>query len=137
MQPKNEVGEGERSSGYGIDARKKPQDWTLENSSLWWLSLDLFQNPGNILLMSSIPFCVGAYYGYSRPGNNLEEWVSDLPRESHSKATSASTRAARKAIEKETEIMASRQLGVQLAARALGVATLGTVGTFGVLAGGE
>jgi len=98
----------------------------------------LFQNPGNILIMSSLPFCFGAYYGYARPGNNLEEWISDLPKESpSSKTVSAGTRAANKAIEREAEIMASRQLGVQLAARAFGIATLGTVGAFGALAGGE
>ena len=140
MRSTSEEGEGERSNENGVDSKnsKQPQEWTLEKSSLWWLSSDLFQNPGNILIMSSIPFCFGAYYGYARPGNNLEEWISDLPKESaSSKTVSAGTRAANKALEREAEIMASRQLGVHLAARALGVATLGTVGAFGALAGGE
>ena len=139
MRPNSDDTEGERSSDNIIDSktRKLPQQWTLENSSLWWLSSDLFQNPGNILILSSIPFCFGAYYGYVRPGNNLEEWVSDLPKESPSKTGSLRTQMAQKAIEREAEIMASRQLGVQLAARALSIATLGTFGAFGALAGGE
>lgn len=145
MQATGESGD-DRGSDSKDDSSRPPSilgkstDWKLENSSLWWLSLDFFQNPANILLISSVPFCAGAYYGYSRPGNNLEEWVSDLPPENRdsTKATnSAGNRIARKAIEKETEIMATRQLGAQLAVRALGVATLGIVGTFGVVAGGQ
>jgi len=142
MQPGDEVSQGERSYENGVDATSnKPQEgWTLENSSLWWLSFDLFQNPGKILLMTSIPFCAGAYYGYARPGNNLEEWVSDLPKEESDWKKGESQRslgANRKALEREAQIMASRQLGLQVATRALGIATLGTVGTFGLLTGSE
>jgi hypothetical protein len=139
MGPTSRACEEETSSDHRHDTTNKtPHVWTLENSSLWWLGLDVFQNPANILLMSSIPFCVGAYYGYARPGNNLEEWVSDLPKESHSKPMStAGNRISRMAMEKEAEIMAARQLGVQVAARAFGIATLGTIGSFGVLTGGE
>lgn len=82
---------------------------------------------------------MGAYYGYRKPGPNLEEWVGDAPKEPTMipDRKKPQNLAARRAVEKEAEIMVSRQLGFQVASRALGLATLGTVGTFGILGAGK
>lgn len=131
-------GSNEESNGGAKDSNGPPKmaaEFQLENSSLWWLTLDFFQHPGNVLLMSSFPLCIGAYYGYKQPGANLEEWVGDVPTESKSSA-GRSNRVAQKAMQREAEIMASRQLGLQVASRALGVATIGTIGIFGILGAG-
>lgn len=132
------------------------REWKLEESSLWWLSLDFFQHPGNILFLTSIPFCMGAYYGYAQPADRLEQWVGDDPHNNPHHSTSSQTTsrnnntstkkaafattsadaATTRALQRESEIFANRQMGVRLAARALGLATLGTIGTFGVLGAG-
>lgn len=122
------------------------KEWKLEESSLWWLSLDFFQNPGNILLLTSVPFCMGAYYGSIQPAERLEEWVGDDVRQSQSSrgessSSSSSNRpvatAARRALERESETMAARQLGVHTAARALSLATMGTFATFTLVGAGR
>jgi hypothetical protein len=135
------------SSGGDSTAAKIPpsdnkptKEWKLENSSLWWLSLDLFQNPGNVLMMTSIPFCMGAYYGYLQPADAIEEWVGDNPAENKPSSQSSSTtnRVVQRAVERETEILATtRQMGLQVASRAFVLASLGTVGSFGIIAAGK
>ena len=45
----------------------------MEESSLWWLGLDIWKHPGNVLLISSIPFCAGAYFGYKKPSEKLQK----------------------------------------------------------------
>lgn len=91
--------------------------------------------------MSSVPLFMGAYYGYLQPAEKLEEWVGDDPAEnnkkSSSQSSSATNRAARRALERETEILGARQMGLQLASRALGLATLGTMGSFGLIGAGK
>eukprot|EP00980_Cylindrotheca_fusiformis_P005251 scaffold1120_cov127-Cylindrotheca_fusiformis.AAC.13 len=105
----------ERKNGHTPHA-KEEKDWKLEESYLWWLSLPVFQNPGNVLLFSSIPFCIGGYIGYKKPTKRLEELVGS------------------KENGMELALLPERRrLGIQLARRALRLATLGTVGTFGML----
>ncbi len=115
---------------------QEKEDWKLENSSLWWLSLDFFQNPGTVLLISSIPLSLGAYYGFVQPGENLEKWVGDAPTNVEVQSPK-SNRMVQRALEKEIETMAARQLGLQVASKALGVATFATLGTFSILGAGE
>lgn len=94
----------------------KEKEWKLDESSFWWLSLPVFQNPGNILLLSSIPFCIGGYIGYKKPTEKLERLVG------------------KKIDGKEMESLPElRRLGLQSAGRALRLATLGTIGSFGML----
>jgi hypothetical protein len=100
--------------------------WKLEESSLWWLSLDVFQHPGNVLLMSSIPFVAGAFFGYKKPTEKLEELAGGRKRKK--KKTDKVDVAA---------LAEHRRLGLQTASRALRLATLGAVGSFGMLGAGE
>lgn len=142
MPASNDGSRGDSTTANRPPSDKPAEEWKLENSSLWWLSLDLFQNPGNVLLMTSVPFCMGAYYGYLQPPEKLEEWVGDAPTENKSSSPGSTTssttnRVARRALERETEILAARQMGLQIASRAFGLATLGTVGSFGLLGAGK
>ena len=101
------------------------KEWKLEESSLWWLGLDIWKHPGNVLLISSIPFCAGAYFGYKKPSEKLQ------------KLAGADGSKANTQLDKEFgSLNDRRRLGVKAAARALRLATLGTVGTFGVLGAG-
>jgi hypothetical protein len=94
----------------------KENEWKLEESSLWWLSLPVFQNPGNILLFSSIPFCIGGYIGYKKPTEKLDKL------------------AGVKADGKEMESLAeARRVGLQTAGRALRLGTLASMGTCGMI----
>lgn len=113
------------------------QDWQVENSPLWWMNLEFFQRPGNFLFLSSVPLCMGAVYGYLQPANKVEEWVGDAPPSDKKGASTMQQRVTRRIAEKEAEIFAARQLGFQMATRALGLATIGTVGTFGLLGAGR
>lgn len=100
----------------------RTREWKLEESSLWWLGLDIWKNPGNVLLLSSVPFCAGAYFGYKKPSEKLEKLAG----------------AGKKMTEEEMGTLAERRmLGMQTAARALRLGTLGSVGTFGMLGAGE
>ena len=99
------------------------KDWSLEESSLSWLSLDGWDHPGNVLLISSIPLCAGACFGYMRNSKKLEIL-----------AGKGGDSIDKKALESLAE---RRRLGVRTAARALRLATLGTVGTFGILGAGK
>ena len=103
----------------------QPPSWKLEESSLWWLSLDIWKNPGNVLLISSIPFCAGAYLGYKKPSKRLEQ----LAGKGDSNGGSVDKQFG--------SLNDRRRLGLQTAARALRLATLGTVGVFGMLGAGK
>jgi hypothetical protein len=101
------------------------KEWKLDESSLWWLSLGVFQNPGNVLLLSSIPFCAGAYLGYIKPTEKMEKLVGSFDTENSKAAKEFGSDAER------------RLLGVRTAGRALQLGTLGSVGTFGLLSASE
>lgn len=124
--------------------REETKPW-LENSSLEWLTgtLEFFQTPSSILLVSSIPFCLGAYYGFLQPGQNLEKWVGDVPTTTNgtgggdilpeNQRNVARNGLARRAMQKEAENWAARQLGFQTASKALGIATFVNLGAFSLL----
>ena len=95
---------------------KDIEEWKVEDSFLWWTQLPFFQNPWNILGISAIPVLAGAYIGYRKPSKKLQNLVAV-----NMKTADADTLAGR------------RQLGVQTAARALRIASIGTVTTFGVV----
>lgn len=99
------------------DANKIAKDiveWNIEDSFLWWTQHPFFQNPWNIMGISGCTVLAGAYVGYKRPTKKLQNLV-------HAKI--------------DAEKLASRkQLGFQMASRALRVATIGTVSSFGVVA---
>jgi hypothetical protein len=97
------------------------KEWKLDESSLWWLSLGVFQNPGNVLLISSIPFCAGAYLGYRQPTEKMEKLVGSFGTETSDASKEFGSDAER------------RLLGVRTAGRALRLGTLSSVGTFGIL----
>ena len=97
------------------------KEWKLDESSLWWLSLGVFQNPGNVLLISSIPFLAGAYVGYRKPTEKMEKLVGSFGVENSEAAKEFGTDAER------------RLLGVRTAGRALQLGTLSSVGAFGIL----
>jgi hypothetical protein len=129
-----------------MDANTKFQ---LEHSSMEWLTgtLDFFQTPSHVLFLSSIPFCLGAYYGFRQPGENLEKWVGDVPTTITSTTNNNSSDSqqrnvarnglARRALQKEAENWAARQLGFQMASKALGIATFANLGAFSILGAGE
>jgi hypothetical protein len=93
-----------------------------EYPMLWWLGLDVWKNPANVLLISSIPFCAGAYFGYRKPTEKLEELVGK----------------GKKGVSKAGVPTAEyRRLGIQTAGRALRLGTLGAFGAFGMLGAGK
>jgi hypothetical protein len=106
-------------------ASSDKKEWKLDESSLWWLSLGVFQNPGNVLLISSVPFCVGAYFGYRKPTEKMEKLVGSFGTENSEEAQKFGTEAER------------RLLGIRTAGRALRLGTLGSVGTMGILSASE
>jgi len=124
--------------------------WKLEESSIWWLSyfwepgkpLGWISNPGNILLLTSVPFFAGAYFGYRMPTEQLEDLIqggigstdsSDgIDNSSQKKSrinTSSGNRisASIKAVDQDL----IRVAAAQTASKALRIATLGIVGAFG------
>jgi hypothetical protein len=115
-------------------------------------------HPGNVLLLTSIPFFAGAFMGYKVPLKSMEEWAStssSSPNEasgasnktnSHATRSSAmeknlsSAAAARSAISDATlppleEMSAdeARAMASRMAIRAFRIATLGTVATFALV----
>lgn len=92
---------------------KDIEEWKVEDSFLWWTQHPFFQNPWNILGISAIPVVAGAYIGYKKPAKKLQNLV-DIKADADT-------------------LVGRRQMGVQTAARALRIATLGTVTTFGVV----
>ena len=112
----------------------KKKEWKLENSSLWWLSHDVFQHPGNVLLMASIPFCAGAYFGYTKPMENMEKLIGSTNPTAAAGASSPSTGNSTNTLERQFGNEAERRaMGFRTAARALRVATFSSVGTFGMI----
>jgi hypothetical protein len=104
------------------------KEWKLENSSFWWLGHDIFQNPANILLFSSIPFCAGAYFGYKAPTEKMEELIG---------LSGGSSSSLSKLDPKEFGTEGERRAaGFKMASRALRLATLSSFGTFGMIGAG-
>lgn len=108
--------------------------WKLEDSSIWWLSYfwepasssGWLTNPGNILLLTSVPLFAGAYFGYRVPTDRLEDMIQGST--GGDSSTDRVVRAAKAADQDATRAVAART-----ASRALRIATLGTVGTFGIV----
>jgi hypothetical protein len=98
------------------------QDWTLENSSFWWLAQ---LSPSHVLLGSSVPLLGGAFLGYRQAQTMKivkEDAVSGNENNSHKTKLSQAER---------------RQLGIRTAARALKIATFTSAGTFGLIGAGK
>jgi hypothetical protein len=102
------------SSNNNQDKSSSASSWSLNESSLpsWF---QYFQNPGTILLLSSIPFCVGGYVGFQMPSKKLEELAGVTD------------------VDEKISLAEKRRLGVKYGARAFRLATLGTVGVFGMV----
>eukprot|EP00537_Pseudo-nitzschia_pungens_P017020 CAMPEP_0172401870 /NCGR_PEP_ID=MMETSP1061-20121228/52298_1 /TAXON_ID=37318 /ORGANISM="Pseudo-nitzschia pungens, Strain cf. pungens" /LENGTH=255 /DNA_ID=CAMNT_0013135663 /DNA_START=113 /DNA_END=880 /DNA_ORIENTATION=+ len=106
--------------------------WKLEESSIWWLSYfwepssssGWLNKPGNILLLTSVPFFAGAYFGYRMPTEQLEDLI-----QGHAGGSRNTSREVHKA--KAANQDAIRAAAARTASKALRIATLGTVGTFG------
>ena len=97
----------------------------LEESPLFfWMGFDIWKNPANVLLISSVPFFAGAYVGYKKPTEKLEEL-----------AVGSTSKNNKIEGDKVGGIPTAerRRLGLKMASRALRLATMGTVGTFGIL----
>mmetsp|Transcript_12147 Transcript_12147/g.13738 ORF Transcript_12147/g.13738 Transcript_12147/m.13738 type:complete len:282 (+) Transcript_12147:263-1108(+) len=130
------------------------RQWKLEESSLWWLSYCFgtdnndgdnnnssgwHQKPGNVLLLTSVPFFAGAYFGYKVPATRLEDLVeggtSNGGVDSKNNDTIRSQRA-RNCFSTEIKIIeqdAVKVVAARTASKALRIATLGTFGTFGFI----
>lgn len=125
-----------------------------ENSSPVWLPNDFFEdgnkstgwmsNPGNILLLTSIPFFAGAYFGYRMPTEQLEDLIGSVgPTDKPNHMDERSKKASRKNTPSGKQLGGSKMMiidqnevrvvAARTASKALRIATLGTVGTFGVL----
>lgn len=112
--------------------------WKLEDSSIWWIGYlwdpenpsGLHNNPGNALLLTSVPFFAGAYFGYRVPTEQLEDLiqggVGGRPPSETQRTTATPVRRPVAADQDAIKAVAART-----ASKALRIATLGTVGTFG------
>lgn len=106
--------------------------WKLEESSVWWISNFIeagnssgwINNPGNVLLLTSVPFFAGAYFGYRMPTERLEDLI-----QGGTSGYNGSGKAASKLQTSDKD--AIRAAAARTASKALRIATLGTVGTFG------
>ena len=78
-------------------------------------------NPGSTLLLTSVPFFAGAYFGYRIPIERLEGLAQEGTSEM---GTGTPTKPA--------DQQAIKAVAARTASRALRIATLGTVGTFGL-----
>lgn len=113
---------------------KQASTWNLEDSSVWWItyfwdpsnSSGLFSKPGNVLLLTSVPFFAGAYFGYRMPTEQLEDLI-----QGNNCVKNATDKGVHKA--KAADQDAVRAVAARTASRALRIATLGTVGTFGFI----
>ena len=122
---------------------KSASTWKLEESSIWWLSYFLepgnstgwLSHPGNILLLTSVPFFAGAYFGYRMPTERLEDLIqgsvggADNTSQKGPRTPGKRTRASAKTVDQD----AVRVVAARTASKALRIATLGTIGTFGFL----
>jgi hypothetical protein len=79
--------------------------------------------PGHILLVCSLPFCIRAYRGYQRP---LEAIVQEvLLQRTGGRVKIEDAKVAEEGVR--------RAIGSAVASRALGVATMGSIGVFGLV----
>jgi hypothetical protein len=129
------------------ETESKASEWKLEESSIWWLTYfwepgklpGWFSNPGNILMLTSVPFFAGAYVGYRMPTERFEDLIqgsvggggsADGVVDKRGKTTSAKrSKVSIKAVDQD----AIKVVAARTASKALRIATLGTVGTFGFL----
>ena len=86
------------------------------------MGLDIWKNPANVLLVSSIPFFAGAYLGFKKPTEKLEELVGTAGDGNNKNGGGDGVPTPER-----------RRLGLRMASRALRLATMGTVGGFGIL----
>ncbi len=115
-----------------------PSDFFESKKSTGWKSIS---NPANILLLTSVPFFAGAYFGYRMPTEQLEDIIgsvggSDKSNNTgeNSKITSRTNTTSGKQIgQKTVDPNEIRVVAARTASRALRIATLGTVGTFGIV----
>uniref|UniRef100_A0A7S0UHR5 Transmembrane protein 242 n=1 Tax=Pseudo-nitzschia delicatissima TaxID=44447 RepID=A0A7S0UHR5_9STRA len=136
-QAKTSTSEGE---AVATKVEESSSGWTsdfFENGkSIAWIT-----NPGNILLITSVPFFAGAYFGYRMPTEQLEDLIGSVGGtdkangidESSNKASRTKTTSGKQASGKVIEPNEVRVVAARTASKALRIATLGTVGTFGFL----
>ena len=116
------------------DENKTPNDnppqktWKSLELFVSITKLEVFQHPASALLVTSIPFVAGSYFGYKQSAKRLQEWSTETTVDS---GESISKRMG-DPIKNADKI----QLGIHTAGRALRIATLATVGTFGLVASG-
>lgn len=107
--------------------------WNLEEKSEW---LGWINSPANILMVTSVPFFAGAYFGYRMPTEQLEELIQGSVGGTNkdSQVSSKAKTTSRKQINTEAvDKDAIRRVAARTASKAFRIATLGTVGTFGIL----
>lgn len=97
---------------------------TAASSSSSYNYHSLLHHPGNILLISSIPLCAGAYIGYKIPTDRVEELVESRRRR-RKKGIKQRANPVREA--------AVKVIAARTASKALRIATVGTVGAFSFL----
>jgi len=145
MMPSDNVDNQRQSVTVKPEASPVPSSWKLENSSVWWLSyfwdpgkpMGWLNSPGNILLLTSVPFFAGAYFGYRMPTEQLEDLIqgsvggtADGAQQKMPKTKSLSGKSksvSPKAVDQD----AIKVVAARTASKALRIATLGTVGFFG------
>lgn len=107
-------------------------NYSDNNNSNSWL-----QNPGIILLLTSIPFCTGAYIGHKIPTDSVEDFVlgsaMGIDKKKRDKITSERSRYCSVKKIKIADQDAVKAIARRTALKALRIATLGTVGTFGFI----
>lgn len=147
--PNTDVGNPAKRTTATSEASVSASTWKLEESSLWWLSFfwdpgkstGWLSNPGNVLMLTSVPFFAGAYFGYRMPTEQLEDLIqgsvggtgnADGVDSSKVRAVESSGKRPKASI-KAVDQDAVRAVAAQTASKALRIATLGMVGTFGLL----
>ena len=123
IMPPTNSNDGQSSLEADDSSSRRRQDWSLDNSSFWWLA-EL--SPTAVLLGSSVPLLGGAFLGF-RKAQTLKLVKEDESASGSSAATKSSNLSQ----------VERRQLGIRTAARALRIATLTSVGTFGMIGAGE
>jgi hypothetical protein len=139
----------EQNENKTVDGLNTVNDnWNSTNSVL--------MHPGNVLLLTSIPFFAGAFMGYKIPIESIEDMMSSAGESSKSPTSSSSTAkgvstSATRIVSPSTQIAATaasaedalaaaemsadeaRALASRMAVRAFRIATFGTVATFGLV----
>ena len=101
---------------------------SLSSSFPWPQQLTKSIHPGHFMLAASLPFCFGAYRLSKKPLGTLVEHVAKLR---------SNGQLQNMAQLQEAEENVRRAVGVAVAARALSLATMGSIGTFGLLTSGK